>query len=505
MSLSVPSSGSLPVPARLPAGTPVDQERPDGAAPAGSWRVLPVLVAAQFVVVLDASIVNIAIPSIQQDLGFAAADLQWIINAYVLAFGGLLLLGGRLTDLLDGRKVFLAGLGVFGAASIACGVATSPGLLLGARVAQGVGAALLSTAGLALLTRTFSGARRASALAAWGAMSGVAGAAGVLLGGVLTQGPGWQWIFWINIPVAVVVAAGALALVPRDTTSSSGGLDVPGAMLITGSIVALVYGVVRSEQRGWASSLVLVCFALSAVLLAAFLAVERKVSFPLVPLGVFRLRDLSAGNAVNALLGAVLISTFFLLTLYLQQVRGDSALRAGLAYLPLATSAFVGSGTCSQLLHRLGARVLLVAGMTLMGAGLAWFSLLSAQTDLLTGFLAPSVVFGAGLGTAAVAALAAATHDLGGEGESGLASGLVNTTQQVGGAVGLAVLSTFTFHRSDDLLAAGAAVPVALLDGLVLAMRVGAGIALVGALLAAVALSKQDRRQQAAAGPSVSA
>lgn len=491
--LPVPAAPSTPL-RDVSAGAPV----PAGA---GRWRVLPVLAAAQFMVVLDASIVNIAIPSIQSDLGFAAADLQWIINAYVLAFGGLLLLGGRLTDLIDGRKVFLLGLGVFGAASVGCALATSPGLLLGGRVAQGIGAALLSPAGLALLTRTFTGGRRATALAAWGAMSGVAGAAGVLLGGVLTQGPGWQWIFYINIPVALAVGAGALVLVPRTRTVSSGGLDVPGATLVTASIVALVYAVVRSEQDGWTSPVVLGVGALSAVLLVAFLLVERRVSAPLVPLGVFRLRDLSAGNAVNALLGAVLLATFFLLTLYLQQVRGDSALDAGLAYLPLAAAAFVGSGVCAQLLPRAGARALLVTGMALMAAGLGWFSLIGARSDLLTAFLAPSVVFGAGLGIAAVAALAAATHDLGGEGESGLASGLVSTTQQVGGAVGLAVLSTLTFSRTDDLLATGAAFPVALLDGLVLAMRLGAGVALLGAVLAAVALSPARKQADGSTNP----
>jgi len=493
-----------PEPSLDDPGPPASDDRvapaPDDAGD-GSWRALPVLAAAQFMVVLDASIVNIAIPSIQDDLGFAAADLQWIINAYVLAFGGLLLLGGRLTDLVDGRKVFLAGLGLFGAASVGCALATSPGVLLGARVAQGAGAALLSPAGLALLTRTFTGTRRAGALAAWGATSGVAGAAGVLLGGVLTQSPGWQWIFYINVPVALAVGAAALTLVPRDRSVGHGGLDVPGAALVTAGIVALVFAVVRSEQDGWTSPVVLGGGALSVALLLVFLAVERRVPHPLVPLGVFRLRDLSAGNAVNALLGAVLLATFFLLTLYLQQVRGDSALDAGLAYLPLAAAAFLGSGVCSQLLGRAGPRPLLVTGMVLIAVALGWFSLLGARTDLLTGFLAPSVVFGAGLGVAAVAALAAATHDLGGEGESGLASGLVSTTQQVGGAVGLAVLSTVTFNRSDQLLAAGASFPVALLDGLVLATRVGAGVALVGAVLAAVALTRPGRRVRAAAPP----
>lgn len=327
----------------------------------------------------------------------------------------------------------------------------------------------------------------------------------MLLGGVLTDGPGWEWIFLINVPVAVAVGLGALTLVSRNPAIDKGGLDVPGAALVTGTIVALVFAVVRSEQDGWASPVVLGGFAVSAVLLAAFLTVERRVAHPLVPLAVFRMRDLSAGNAVNALLGAVLLATFFLLTLFLQQVRGDSAQDAGLAYLPLAMVAFVASGVCSQLLPMFGPRVLLSAGMGLMAAGLVWFSLLEVDTNLLIGFLVPSVVWGAGLGIASVAALAAATHELGGEGESGLASGLVNTTLQVGGAVGLAVLATFAFDRSDELLAGGTAFPVALLEGLVLALRIGAVIALAGAVLAAVALSGRTRPQAEARPDAASA
>ena len=454
-----------------------------------SWAALPVLAAAQFVVVLDASIVNIAVPAIESDLGFAAADLQWVINAYVLAFGGLLLLGGRLTDLIDGRTVFLSGLGVFAAASVVCALAPTPGVLLAGRVAQGVGAALLSPSGLALLTNAFTGKRRATALAVFGATSGVAGAAGVLLGGVLTAGPGWPWIFWVNLPVAGLVAVGALAYVPRNTTRAGGGLDVPGTVLITTAVVALVFAVVRSEQDGWTGPIVLGGFALSALLLLAFVVVERRAAGPLVPLGVFRIRDVSAGNAVNLLLGASLLSTFFLLTFYLQQVQGEDAQSAGLAYLPLTAAAFVGSGLCSQLLPRLGARAPLAAGMALIGAGLGWFSLLEIDSDLFPDFIAPSIVFGLGLGLAVVAALAAATQDLGGEGESGLASGIFNTTQQVGGAVGLAVLSTFVFDRTDELLTTGTPFPVALLDGLVFAMRIGALLALAAAVLAAVALT----------------
>lgn len=461
------------------------------------WLMLPVLVAAQFIVILDASIVNIAIPAIETDLGFAAADLQWIINAYVLAFGGLLLLGGRLTDLIDGRTVFLAGLALFGAASAACALADRPGLLLAARAGQGVGAAMLSPSGLSLLTSNFTGGRRATALGWWGAISGLAGAVGVLLGGVLTDGPGWSWIFWVNVPVCLLVAVGALLLVPRASTHTSGSHDFVGSCLVSTTIIALVFGVVRTAPDGWTSPVVLGSFTLSALLLVAFVLVERRVHDPLVPLTVFRLRDLTVGNTFNIAFGAVQLTTFFLLTLYLQQVRGDSALTSGLAYLPLAAAAFVGSGLCSSLLPKIGPRIPLTAGMTLLGAGLAWFSFLGSDGSYASSFLAPSLVLGVGLGLAAVAVLAAATQDLGGEGESGLASGLVNTTQQVGGAVGLAVLSTIAFDRSNSLATGGTPFPAALLDGLSLALRVGAGVALAGALLAALALSRQAQPARA--------
>ena len=487
-----PAHGDRPTtrPSTPAVGRRAREQHGPGARRA-SWAVLPVLVAAQFIVILDASIVNIAIPAIEADLGFAAPDLQWIINAYVLAFGGLLLLGGRLTDIIDGRTVFLAGLGLFGVASAACALADRPGLLLAARAAQGVGAAMLSPAGLALLTSTYTGRQRATALGWWGAISGVAGAAGVLLGGVLTDGPGWEWIFWVNVPVCVAVAVGALALVPSVRSRASSSYDVGGSVLITGTIVALVFGVVRSEQEGWASGVVLGSFAVSAVLLALFLVVERRAAEPLVPLGVFRLRDLSLGNSVNVLFGGIQLATFFLLTLYLQQVRGESALDSGLVYLPLALSAFIGSGIASGLLPRVGPRVPLAGGMVLLSIGLFWFSRLDVDGGLTTGFVVPSVVWGIGLGLAAVSVLAAATQDLGGEGESGLASGLFTTAQQVGGAVGLAILSTFAFDRTDERAAAGDPFPLALLDGLVLALQIGAAVAAVGAVVAALGLTRR--------------
>ena len=463
-----------------------DHKHDDGGA--ARWAALPVLAAAQFIVILDASIVNIAIPTIETDLGFAATDLQWIINAYVLTFGGLLLFGGRLTDLLDGRRVFIAGLGVFAVASALCALATSPGVLLGGRALQGVGAAVLSPAGLSLLTSGFTGRRRAVALGAWGAVSGVAGAAGVLLGGVLTDGPGWEWIFWINVPVCAVVALASLRMVRSSGPRTPTSLDLPGSVLITATVTTLVFGVVRSEQDGWTSALVLSSFAASAALLVAFLLVESRTTDPLVPLEVFRLRDLSVGNTVNVVFGAVQLSTFFVLTLYLQQVRGDSAQDAGIAYLPLAAAAFVGSGLASALLPRLGARIPLVAGLVALAVGLWWFSLLEADDAYAAGFLGPSVLWGTGLGLAAVAVLSAATEDLGGEGESGLASGLFNTTQQVGGAVGLALLSTIAFDRTGEVAATGADPASALLEGLQLALQTGAVLAAVGAVVALVGL-----------------
>ncbi|TWJ24479.1 DHA2 family efflux MFS transporter permease subunit [Micromonospora endolithica] len=457
------------------------------------WLVLVLLAAAQFMVVLDATIVNIALPAIEEDLGFAGSDLQWVINAYVLAFGGLLLLGGRLTDLFAGRTVFLAGLILFCIASLACGLATSPGLLLAGRAAQGVGGALLSPAALALLTRAFTGSRRAVALGVWGAISGVAGAVGVLLGGFLTDGPGWPWIFYINLFIGAAVLVGVLARVPHEAPRAETRLDLPGAALITAALVALVLAVVRSEADGWTAPLVLGGFATSAVLLALFILVERRVRQPLVPLDVFRLRNLAAGNAVNTLLGAVLLATFFLLTLYLQQVHGDSAREAGLAYLPLAAASLTASAICSQLLPRTGLRLPLVTGMLLLSGGMFWFSRLEPTSTYTPDFLVPSLLWGAGLGLAAVAALSAATQDLGGEAESGLASGLVNTTLQVGGAVGLAVLSTLTFDRLTDRLAQQNPYPVALLDGLTYALQIGAAIALAGAALAALTVTNKRR------------
>ncbi|MEU1273206.1 DHA2 family efflux MFS transporter permease subunit [Streptomyces sp. NPDC005799] len=456
---------------------------PQAPARAG-WLVLLIIGAAQFMVVLDGTVVNVALPAIEKDLGFAGSDLQWVINAYVLAFGGLLLLGGRLTDVIAGRTVFLAGLVLFCLASLACGLATSPGMLLAARAVQGVGGALLSPAGLSLVTRAFTGARRDVALGVWGAIAGVAGAAGVLLGGFLTDGPGWPWIFYINLFVGTLVFPGVVLRIPRTAASGTARLDLPGATLITLALVALVLAVVRSEDDGWTAPTVLTGFFSSAVLLAGFVLLERRVHQPLVPLTVFRLRNLAIGNAVNLLLGVVMLATFFLLTLYLQQVHGDSAREAGVAYLPLAVAIMLTSAVCSQLLPRTGPRPLLIAGALLLSGSLFWFAQLEVDSSVGTYFIAPSVVWGAGMGLAAVAALSAATQDLGGEGESGLASGLVNTTLQIGGAIGLAALSTFAFDRLDDRLARHQPYPVALLDGLTFALRIAAAVALAAAALA---------------------
>jgi len=458
------------------------------------WIVLALLCTAQLLVVLDATIVNIALPSIQRDLGFSDANLQWVINAYVLTFGGLLLLGGRAADMFIRRRVFLAGLVVFVIASLGCGLSAGEATLIGGRAVQGVGAALMSAAALSILVVTFTrGKERNIALGVWGATSGVAGALGVILGGALTSGPGWEWVFFINVPIGLAAGAASLRFVATHRAPERPPLDPLGALTATAGIGLLIFAIVRTEQEGWGSPATLGCLAGALALLAAFLTVEARHRAPLVPLGVFRLRNLSGGNAVSLLLGGVMFATFFFVTLYMQQVLGYSPIKTGAAYLPLAITVIAGSGVASSLIARLGFKPLLAAGMFLLALGLAWFAQIDAGGGYASDVLGPSLVWGPGLGIAIVVVIATATDDLGGEGESGLASGLVNTTLQVGGAIGLAALSTVAFGRVDDLMAKAhgdhAALPGALTEGFQLGLYLGAGLAALGAMITLAALS----------------
>src|SRR5918992_1195674 len=334
------------------------------------WIALILLCFAQFIVVLDASIVNVALPSIGEALNFSQANLAWVVNAYVLTFGGFLLLGGRLADLLGRRRVFISGLGLVAAASLAAGFAATEGQLIAARAAQGLGAAIISPSALSIITTTFSdGAERNKALGAWGAVAGAGGAAGVLFGGILTDGLGWEWVLWVNVPVALLAAALAPRLIAESrSTSATRHFDTAGAVSVTAGLSVLVFALVDATDAGWGSTQTIGLLALSAALLAAFVVVERRSDAPLVPFRIFRLRTLTGANVVGLLVGGSLFAMFFFITLYLQQVLGFSPIEAGLAYLPLAVSIIVSSGVASQLVTRIGFKPTLAIGMALISA-----------------------------------------------------------------------------------------------------------------------------------------
>jgi EmrB/QacA subfamily drug resistance transporter len=463
------------------------------------WIALILLCFAQFIVVLDASIVNVALPSIGEGLSFSQENLSWVPNAYVLTFGGFLLLGGRLADLLGRRRVFIWGLVLVAAASLAAGFAANEGQLIAARAAQGLGAAIISPAALSILTTTFSdGAERNKALGAWGAVGGAAGAAGVLLGGVLTEGLGWQWVLWVNVPVATVVAVLTPTLIAESRSQSdTRRFDLLGAASVTAGLSVLVYAIVNAIEAGWGSGQTLGLLGAAALLLGAFVAIELRSDAPLVPFGIFRLRTLSGANAVGLLIGASLISMFFFSTLYLQQVLGLSAIETGLAYLPLAVTVIVVAGIASQLVTRLGFKPVLILGMATIGAALVWLSRVPADGGFGADVLGPFILAGAGLGLAMVPDTIAAMTGVRPE-ASGLASGLINTSQQLGGALGLAVLATIANSRTDEVLgrAGGdsASLPSALTEGFQAAFLGGAVLAALGLVLTLVLIRGRDSR-----------
>src|ERR671914_1868179 len=340
------------------------------------WIALILLCFAQFIVVLDASIVNVALPSIGEALNFSQDNLPWVVNAYVLTFGGFLLLGGRLADLLGRRRVFIAGLLLVAIASLAAGFADNEGQLIAARAAQGLGAAIISPSALSIVTNTFrDGAERNKALGAWGAVAGAGGAAGVLFGGILTDGLGWEWVLWINVPVALIVAALAPRLIRESRTeSATRHFDTAGAVSITVGLSVLVYAIVDANDAGWGSTQTIGLLALSAALIAAFVAIELRSHAPLVPFRIFRLRTLTGANIVGVLVGGSLFAMFFFITLYMQQVLGYSPIKAGLSYLPLALMIIVASGIASVLVTRIGFKPVLAAGVGVIAGGLGWFS-----------------------------------------------------------------------------------------------------------------------------------
>jgi EmrB/QacA subfamily drug resistance transporter len=463
------------------------------------WIALILLCFAQFIVVLDASIVNVALPSIGQALSFSQENLSWVINAYVLTFGGFLLLGGRMADLLGRRRVFVGGLLLVAVASLAAGFASNEGQLIAARAAQGLGAAIISPSALSIVTTTFrDGAERNKALGAWGAVAGSAGAAGVLLGGVLTDGLGWEWVLWVNVPVALIVAALAPGLIAESRSeSATRRFDLLGAAAVTAGLSVLVYAIVDAADAGWGSAQTLGLVGVAALLLAAFVAIELRSDAPLVPFRIFRLRTLTGANVVGLLIGASLFSMFFFITLYMQQVLGYSPIDTGLAYLPLALSIVLASGVASQLVTRIGFKPVLILGMASVVAALVWFSQVSVGGGFAGDVLGPSLLAGVGLGLAFVPVTIAAVTGVRDE-ESGLASGLINTSQQIGGALGLAVLATVANSRTDDVLAGAggdpAALPRALTEGFQSAFLGGAAVAALGLVLTLVLIRGRDSR-----------
>ena len=464
---------------------------------------LVLLAAAQFVVVLDASIVNVALPSIGRDLNFSQEDLSWVVNAYTLVFGGFLLLGGRMADLLGRRRVFVAGLILFSVASLAGGLAQSPGWLVAARAAQGLGAAILSPAALSIITTTFAeGAERNRALGVWGAVAGSGGAAGVLFGGLLTEYAGWEWVLFVNVPIGIAVAFAAFRVLPESRIDGPRHFDAAGAFTITAGLSLLVYALVDTVNAGWESTQTIVLIAISLLLIGVFIAIELRSKSPLVSFRIFRNRTLTGANVVALLVAMALFSMFFFVSLYMQQVLGYDALKAGLAYLPLAFGIIVSAGVASQMVTRIGFKPTLIAGLVLTAGGLIWFSQVSPGGEYVSDILPASLLAAFGLGLAFVSMTVAAVSDVSGR-DAGLASGLINTSQQIGGALGLAILATIANSRTEDVMkTAGGdpqALPTALTEGFQDAFMVGAGFAIVGALLALVLISNKASREHAEA------
>jgi EmrB/QacA subfamily drug resistance transporter len=453
------------------------------------WWALALLCGAFFMVVLDATIVLVALPSIQADLGFSEHGLQWVLSAYALSFGGLLLLGGRAADLLGRRRLFMIGVLFFTAASLMCGLAWSPAALLAARVVQGVGAAIMTPTALSIIATTFSdGSERNKALGIWGALGGIGATAAWLIGGPLVDGPGWEWIFFINIPFGLT----ALALSPVLLRESRAALsrrsyDPAGALTSTGALVLLVYALVEAPDAGWDSAQTILLFAGSAVLLAAFALIESRHRAPLVPLRLLRSRTLVGANAVMLLTGTLAVGMPFVLTLYAQQVLGYSALKFGVSSVVLAFAVTIGAIVAQAAVLKLGFRAVAAAGVALMGAGSLLLTQVSVGGSYFGDIFFGLLVFGPGVGLAFVTATVAALAGVA-EHESGLASGLSNTALQIGAALGVAIVTTVAVSRSEDYLAAneGANPLVVLNEGFqsaFLALVVMAGIGIVLALL----------------------
>ena len=456
------------------------------------WFALALLLGVQFMVVLDIAIVNVALPSIQTDLGFSQENLQWVVSAYALLFGGFLLLGGRIADIYGRRRLFIAGLITFTTASLVSGLAWNEGSLIAARAFQGLGAALITPAALSILMVTFAeGKERNAALGAWGGVGAFGAVAGVLLGGVLTDALSWQWIFFVNVPVGLAGLVLAPILLSESRDANVKSFDAPGAVLVTSSLVVLVYAITQANSYGWGSIETIGLFTAAAALMAGFLGWEARTSDPILPFSFFRLRTVVGANIVGLIMGTAMFAMFLMLTLYMQQVLHYSAMKTGVGYLAVAGTAIVWSGVAAQLVNRVGVKPVLVAGMAFLSAGLIYFTQVSVDGtyvgDLLPGFLLISVGLGFSFVPISIAALAGVPPS-----EAGLASGLMNTSQQIGGALGIAVLSAIATRQTGDAIASGSNQAVALTEGFQSAFMAAAGVALVGILVALVVVQRVD-------------
>jgi EmrB/QacA subfamily drug resistance transporter len=466
---------------------------------------LGLILLAQLLVVIDVSIVTLALPAIQRGLGFSPVGLQWVLSGYALAFGGFLLLGGRLADLLGRRKILVAGASVFTVASLACGLAGSPAMLVAARAVEGLGAAMMAPAGLSLILAMFpEGAQRNKALGAFGAVSGAGGAIGVLAGGMLTTWLSWPWIFFVNLPVGALIVTAAWRLLPESRAAlGHRNFDAAGAVTVTAGLSVLVYAVVTASSHGWASATTLGLLGAAAALIAAFLTIEARSAAPLLPLSFFRNRIVTAANVAGLLLGAVIFPMFVFLSLYMQQVLGYSPIKTGLAFLVIAAGMIATSGLAQGLVTRAGARRVLTAGLVAFAAAQVLFLRLpiggSYTADLLPAF----VIVAVALGLAFVGDFIASSTGVR-PADAGLASGLINTSQQIGGAVGLAVTTTIAAARTAHLLQAGRPPAAAFTGGFHGAFVITGGLALAGAIVAAVLMRREPKAGPAASAPAPS-
>jgi EmrB/QacA subfamily drug resistance transporter len=472
------------------------------AASTNRWLVLVLVCVAQFMVILDATIVNVALPSIERGLHFSPTGLQWVVNAYTLVFGGFLLLGGRAADLFGTQRLFIAGLLLFSAASLVNGIATSSAMLVGGRAVQGLGAALVSPAALAIITTTFAdGRERTKALGVWSAIAAGGGAAGLVLGGVLTETLSWRWVFFINLPIGIAAALFSLRMISNKSAEEKPETsDVAGAVTVTTGLLVLVYGIVKASSYGWGSARTIGLFAAAVALLVSFVVIELRSRAPLIRLSIFRIRSLSVANVSMLLVGSALFSMFYFASLYVQQLLGYSPIRAGLAFLPFTLGIVIGAGAAQQLIRRIGVRATTVGGLFIATIGILLFTRITLDGTYL-GQLFPAVmVTSIGMGLTFVPVTLLATTNVPG-GDAGLASGLFNTSQQIGGALGLAILSTLAATRTSNKLdglghkASFTERASATISGYHLAFAVGAGLMALAVVLLATLVRKRDVEQ----------